>query len=244
MVETLDSGFFVEQQQPPSTGSVSLSLAPGAAPTAYNTQQPGSGQPQWQPQPQLQQSQPLESPIPTQQAVGQLVAGRMARSAAEQTVGLLRKGAGEIRVYIERNHYSVHALSLCGGLALAFVSALGLLNIFGSLLGPLSYLLHGYQLSFGIVLCIIDGPGEKWPRAQAAIVQNVPFLHHNAGRSLFYLFIACLEGSQDSWVHDILGWYFLVIAVMHIVLKFKSLNSRFPENDDKTQELLQPPAIA
>merc|ERR1719408_1150123 len=117
------------------------------------------------------------------QSMSQHVAGQVARTVAEQGVGLLRKGAGEISIYIERNHYSVHALSLCGGLALALASALGLLNIFAPLSGPLSYLLHGYQFCFGVVLCIIDGPEDKFPRAQAVIVQYAPFLHNNAGRS-------------------------------------------------------------
>mmetsp|Transcript_94256 Transcript_94256/g.148224 ORF Transcript_94256/g.148224 Transcript_94256/m.148224 type:complete len:236 (-) Transcript_94256:27-734(-) len=225
MVETLDSSYFTQQMESSGLGSVSLSPE---APSP-NVQQTTTTYAQPSPQP---------SPVLAEQ-FSQQVAGHIARTAAEQTVSLLRKGAGEIRVYIERNHYSVHALSFCGGLALTLVSGLGLLNVFAPLVGPLSYLLHIYQLAFGVVLCLIDGPGEHFPRAQAAVVQYIPFLHNNAGRSAFYLFIACLEGSQESWVHMLVGWYFLGIAVMHVALKFKSMGSQHMEQDEKSRELLQ-----
>merc|ERR1712113_571260 len=58
----------------------------------------------------------------------QQVAGHMARSASQKALQLLHMGAGEVRVYIERNHYSVHVLSFCGGVVLSVVSLLGLLN--------------------------------------------------------------------------------------------------------------------
>eukprot|EP00927_Polykrikos_kofoidii_P079211 TRINITY_DN75999_c0_g1_i1.p1 TRINITY_DN75999_c0_g1~~TRINITY_DN75999_c0_g1_i1.p1 ORF type:complete len:240 (-),score=20.08 TRINITY_DN75999_c0_g1_i1:92-724(-) len=158
-----------------------------------------------------------------QQAVTD-VAGQMAWSAADRARNFLQKGAGEVSVYIEKNHYSVHVLSFCGGLALCVVSFLGLLNIFASLTGLLTYILHFYQFCFGLVICALDGPSERVPaRLQYGIVQYLPFLHTNTGRSLFYLFIACLEGSQDSWFHMIAGWYFGGISFMHISLKCKNM---------------------
>merc|ERR1712232_1468134 len=129
---------------------------------------------------------------------------------------------------------SIHVLSFCGGSALATVSFLGLLNIFAPLFGPLSYVLKFYQLCFGFTIMIIDGPSDKIPRVQGAIVQYTPFLHNNLGRSLFYLFIACLEGTQDSWIHMLLGYYFLAISFMHVALKAKSLcsSTKGPEEVD------------
>lgn len=180
-----------------------------------------------------QQQQHSQSGKPQMmQEMSNSIAGSLAMSAAEQSMGLLRKGAGKIRVYIERNHYSVHALSLIGGLALVVLSTVGLLNVAATLTGPLSYILHLYQVGFGIIICVIDGPGEKVPRAQAFVVQYAPFLHNNLGRSLFYLFLACLEGSQNAWLHNLLGWYFLAISVMHIALKFKSLGMKGADNGE------------
>lgn len=228
MVESLQNDYFTQHSPPAGMGSVNL--CPEVQPTST------------QPTPQSFAEPPQHSVPNFAEQVTQQVAGQMARTATTQVASLLRKGAGEVRVYIERNHYSVHALSLCGGGALAVVSGLGLLNVFASLTGPLNYLLHGYQLAFGIVLCVIDGPQDKWPRAQAAVVQYIPFLHNNAGRSLFYLFVACLEASQDAYIHQAVGWYFFVIALMHIALKCKSSGQGETEGDEKSQELLQAPS--
>lgn len=175
------------------------------------------------------------------QHVTQQVAGQMARTASSHALGLLRKGAGEIRVYIEKNHYSIHVLSFCGGIALSVSSLAGLLNVFGALTGLLSYILHFYQFCFGLVICAIDGPVDKMPRVQAAVIQYAPLLHNNTGRSLFYLFIACLEGSQELGIHWLVGWYFLGISVMHIALKCKSLAGGSPAPDEKTDVLLPGP---
>eukprot|EP00928_Gymnodinium_smaydae_P033523 TRINITY_DN23996_c0_g1_i1.p1 TRINITY_DN23996_c0_g1~~TRINITY_DN23996_c0_g1_i1.p1 ORF type:complete len:255 (+),score=49.37 TRINITY_DN23996_c0_g1_i1:77-766(+) len=165
------------------------------------------------------------------QDMSQQMAGQLARSAAAQAAGLFRRGAGEIQVYVEKNHYSVHALSLCGGVFLCCVSLVGLLNIFAPLTGPLSYLLHFYQLCFGLLICVVDGPSDNVPRAKDFVVQYAPQLHNNTGRALFYLFIACLEGSQDNLVHMLCGWYFFGIAVMHTALKVRSSASNGEANE-------------
>mmetsp|Transcript_129300 Transcript_129300/g.249442 ORF Transcript_129300/g.249442 Transcript_129300/m.249442 type:complete len:215 (-) Transcript_129300:124-768(-) len=172
-----------------------------------------------------------------QEAAKQVTEG-LVKNAAERATGFLKMGAGEISVYIEKNHYSVNALSLMGGLALTSVSFLGLLNIFAPLFGPLSYLLKFYQLSIGLTICILDGPGEKLPKLQGLIVNYAPFLHNNFGRSLFYLFIACLEGTQDSWIHMLVGWYFVAIAVMFMALKFKNWrNGDLPEDQTEARDV-------
>eukprot|EP00416_Gambierdiscus_australes_P039844 CAMPEP_0171101978 /NCGR_PEP_ID=MMETSP0766_2-20121228/56501_1 /TAXON_ID=439317 /ORGANISM="Gambierdiscus australes, Strain CAWD 149" /LENGTH=209 /DNA_ID=CAMNT_0011562147 /DNA_START=51 /DNA_END=680 /DNA_ORIENTATION=+ len=157
-------------------------------------------------------------------AVGKVALGAVG-SAVERATGLLKMGAGEISVYIEKNHYSIHVLSFCGGAALSVVSFLGLLNVFAPLFGPLNYVLKFYQLCFGLIICIIDGPSDRLPRVQATIVQYLPVLHNNLGRALFYLFIASLEGTQASWIHMLVGWYFLVISFMFVALKAKTLCS-------------------
>merc|ERR1712187_15772 len=98
-------------------------------------------------------------------------------------------------------------------------------NVFAPLFGPLHYVLKFYQLFFGLMIITIDGPSERFPRVKTAIVQYTPALHNNLGRAMFYLFIASLEGTQDSWIHMIVGWYFLGISLMFIALKAKTLCS-------------------
>merc|ERR1712224_477962 len=149
----------------------------------------------------------------------------MVGSMSEKATGILKVGAGEIRVYIEKNHYSIRVLSLCGGAALSVLSFLGLLNIFASLFGPFAYVLKFYELAFGLTICVIDGPRESTPRLQGFVMQYLSALHNNLGRALFYLFLACFEGTQDSWVHMLVGWYFLGISVIFCALKAKSICS-------------------
>mmetsp|Transcript_3144 Transcript_3144/g.8064 ORF Transcript_3144/g.8064 Transcript_3144/m.8064 type:complete len:231 (+) Transcript_3144:125-817(+) len=223
--------------QSSGTGTVNLAAPQSLAPASVEEGQPQQHVP-WTAAQHDAPPSTADWGTASQDSFAQQVMGQMARSATQHGLGLLKKGAGEIRIYVEKNHYSVHVLSLCGGAALASVSLLGLLNIFAPLSGPLSYFLHFYQLTFGLVLCVIDGPSEQLPQAKAAIVQYAPLLHNNAGRSFFYLFIACLEGSQDSWTHMLVGWYFAAIAVMHIALKFRSFTSGQPQLDEKQQELL------
>merc|ERR1712060_336236 len=128
-----------------------------------------------------------------------------------------------------------------GGAALTTVSFLGLLNFFGVLFGPLNYVLKLYQLVFGLTICAIDGPSDKIPRVQVLIVQYTPVLHNNLGRSLFYLFIASLEGTQDSWIHMLVGWYFLFISLIFISMKARNLCSPTSETEDdpETQRMNQ-----
>merc|ERR1719343_1408295 len=172
----------------------------------------------------------IGKPSDAEAAVGGAMADAMSKAgkdamgkAAEKAMSLLKSGAGDISVYIEKNHYSINVLSFMGGAALTTVSFLGLLNFFGVLFGPLNYVLKLYQLVFGLTICAIDGPSDKIPRVQAFIVQYTPVLHNNLGRSLFYLFIASLEGTQDSWIHVAVGWYFFGISLMFIAIKAKTL---------------------
>merc|ERR1711948_172502 len=122
-----------------------------------------------------------------------------------------------------------------GGLALTVISFLGMLNVFAPLFGPLNYVLKFYQFCFGLTICAIDGPGEHIPRIQGLIVQYAPLLHNNLGRSLFYLFIASLEGTQSSWIHMLVGWYFLFISVVFVAMKAKTLCSSTTDVGDDVE---------
>merc|ERR1712039_485902 len=84
----------------------------------------------------------------------------------------------------------------------------------GNIISPLTWILQVYQMAMGLVIVIIDGPTEKLPqfiREQA--LSGVACLHNNVTRVLFYLFIACQQGSQSGFLNMVVGWYFAFIAV-------------------------------
>merc|ERR1712232_378143 len=97
------------------------------------------------------------------------------------------------------------------------------LFLLSALIYPLSYLKLFFEVIFGLTICVVDGPSDQFPfgpRLKRMLVENVPMLYTNKGKTLFYLFIASLEGTQnwDSFLHVLIGFYFLGIAVIHIAL--------------------------
>mmetsp|Transcript_68892 Transcript_68892/g.128612 ORF Transcript_68892/g.128612 Transcript_68892/m.128612 type:complete len:253 (+) Transcript_68892:83-841(+) len=177
-----------------------------------------------------------------QDTMAQQIAGAVARSAADRALGILKTGATELRVFVEKNNYSVQVLSLLGGLALMTFSFVHCIFILEILEGPLAYILNVYQLLFGAVICIIDGPGDKLPYLHSLVIRYAPFLHNNFGRCLFYVFIACLEGSLGSFVRYLIGCYFAFIAVLHAGLKVRSIATGTPagaaEGAEREEHLL------
>jgi hypothetical protein len=156
--------------------------------------------------------------------VSQGVAQAAAQQAASAIGGVLRSGADEVRLYVQSNPYSVTLLSFIGGTVLMVISFLGLFNIFSIMTGPLSYLLQMYQILFGFLICTIDGPVcSRMPNLREKVLQHASFLASNNSRAAFYLFIACFEGTQSNFWHELIGWYFVVIAAMYVALHF--LNS-------------------
>jgi len=152
----------------------------------------------------------------------------VATSAVQNAGRVLRRGASEIRVYVQANPYSVTMLSFIGGCWLIFSSMLTILNIFGAL-APLNYILQFYQVFFGLLIVVVDGPADKLPQVmRAKILSYASFLHNNISRVLFYLFIACQQGTQIGWSNFIAGWYFLGIAVGYGALQVAAPPQQLP----------------
>mmetsp|Transcript_103495 Transcript_103495/g.275335 ORF Transcript_103495/g.275335 Transcript_103495/m.275335 type:complete len:210 (-) Transcript_103495:70-699(-) len=176
------------------------------------------------PRPQ-QESNSQGGPSPLQQAQQQAqqhvqqAAQQAAHQAATSAGRSVRQGLTEIHVYIQANPTSVTVLSFVGGLVLAVVSVIGLLSILGPLSGPFAYVLQFYEVIFGLTICAIDGPGDKLPRLRQLVLTHAAFLHNNTSRALFYLFVTCLEATQESWVHKVVGYYFLAISVAFAILR-------------------------
>lgn len=154
------------------------------------------------------------------QHAGQQVVQETVSNALSGAGRVLRQGATEVRLYVESNPYSVTMLSFIGGIILALSSLWNVIFVPSFFLGPMQYLLHCYQLLFALIICIIDGPGDRIPTLRSKVMGVASFLHTNASRSLFYLFIACLEGQQDGVFRQAIAWYFAGIAVGHGLLSF------------------------
>merc|ERR1712129_648377 len=82
-------------------------------------------------------------------------------------------------------------------------------------MGPLSWNLQLYQLAAGLLIIVIDGPTEKLPFfLKERAHQSAAFLlHSNTNRILFYLFIACQQGTQVGLLNWAVGWYFAFVAI-------------------------------
>jgi len=142
-----------------------------------------------------------------------------ASQAMHQAGRVLRLGASEVRLFIVSNHFSIHMLSFIGGLVLLAVSLLGMLSVLSILVNPLAYLKNVYEVLFAVVICVIDGPGDRLPTLKLKLLTYASFLHNNTGRAIFYLFLACLEGEQTEWYRVVVGWYFLFIGIAHGILQ-------------------------
>eukprot|EP00931_Biecheleriopsis_adriatica_P019279 TRINITY_DN13188_c0_g6_i1.p1 TRINITY_DN13188_c0_g6~~TRINITY_DN13188_c0_g6_i1.p1 ORF type:complete len:219 (+),score=39.91 TRINITY_DN13188_c0_g6_i1:81-737(+) len=213
--------------EPQSSGSVSLSAN---APQMTSVAGPASGQ----------AASALQEALPRQfqEQVAQDMASTVARGAGRA----IRQTASEVILYIESQPSSVTAMSFIGGAVLAVVSFIHLLNFFAFIAGPLAYTLNAYELLFGVTICIMDGPAERFPALRRKVVSYAAFLHTSASRSFFYMFIACLEGKQD-WFRQLVAWYFAGIAVANMVLAWKRRSRSSPQGE-LDEELSAPSAPA
>merc|ERR1719336_1635103 len=84
------------------------------------------------------------------------------------------------------------------------------------ILNPLTYILRVYELCFGIIIIVIDSPADRFPQCIRERALNLaPFdTETNTNRILFYLFIACLQGSLGTWFNIFCGWYFAAVVFL------------------------------
>lgn len=142
-----------------------------------------------------------------------------ANTFAGQASAAVMKASGTIVTHVRANPYSVSLLSFVGGVCLAVSSIMHLL-IVSNIVDPLPYILRIYELCFGVLLMVIDGPGERFPQhLREKALRLAPFSETDTNRILFYLFIACLQGSLGTWWNTVTGWYFAMVAVFFGVVK-------------------------
>mmetsp|Transcript_171513 Transcript_171513/g.544814 ORF Transcript_171513/g.544814 Transcript_171513/m.544814 type:complete len:295 (-) Transcript_171513:49-933(-) len=137
-------------------------------------------------------------------------------SQAMHTAGrAFRRGASEVRVYVTANPYSITLMSFFGGCWLILASLVTILDLGSLFTNTLAWILQGYQVFFGLIIIIIDGPADKLCIPlflREKMLSYVSFMHNNKSRFIFYLFIACQQGSQPNWPSKLTGWYFSAVA--------------------------------
>lgn len=153
-----------------------------------------------------------------------------ASSAAQGAGRLLQRGASEVTLHVQANPYTITLMSFVGGIVLTVVSLLNVLNIL-NIFYPLHWMLQLYQLAAGLLIIVIDGPSEKLPPflRERALKTAAFLLHSNTNRIIFYLFIACQQGSQASLFNWIVGWYFAFVAFGFAALQASSPRSNNTE---------------
>lgn len=158
------------------------------------------------------------------QHMGQAAAQEMASQVMHNAGRAIRRGAGEISVYVQANPYSVTLMSFLGGCWLILASILWLLNPL-NMTDPLIYILAIYQLFFGLLIVAIDGPNDRLPDfVRSRIINFTALLQSRVVRIFFYLFIACQQASQKgTWFFTTLaGWYFAAVAIGYTLVYMSS----------------------
>merc|ERR1712194_897734 len=131
----------------------------------------------------------------------------------------LRRASSEVLLHVQTNPYSFTLLSFFGGLVLVIVSVFQIVNIL-NFVDPLGWVLHWYQALFGLLILVIDGPIERLPlMLREKLLGSASFLHSSTNRVLFYIFLACQQGSQETYFNWIVGWYFAIVAVGFILVR-------------------------
>eukprot|EP00929_Paragymnodinium_shiwhaense_P003533 TRINITY_DN104095_c0_g1_i1.p1 TRINITY_DN104095_c0_g1~~TRINITY_DN104095_c0_g1_i1.p1 ORF type:complete len:224 (-),score=37.37 TRINITY_DN104095_c0_g1_i1:210-881(-) len=182
-------------------------------------------------------SRPAMTPLEEAQ---QRAAGEMARAAANRAGQAVRAGAQEINMYIQGNPASITVLSFIGGLCLLVVSLFGCFNVLSIIADPLAYVFNLYQVLFAGIICIIDGP-ERFPSLRETVLVHASFLHNNKSRTLFYLFVAALLNTEDVWYEKIIGWFFVFIAVAHVILICANMRKSSQAPDQPLHPTAPPP---
>jgi len=155
------------------------------------------------------------------------VAGAMAADYAG-------RAGGEFMSQIEQGPTGVRFLAFCGGavsVGYAGYMMLGLLNPFNLLGGPVTYVICGYQLIFGLTATIFEMPPDYMAKVpgvngyQDLLMQKAAFLSDVAGRGLFYIFVGSLWFALGglSPVDLALGCYMTFIGFLHIAMHYGKL---------------------
>ncbi|KAF4714439.1 hypothetical protein FOZ62_005889 [Perkinsus olseni] len=154
------------------------------------------------------------------EATGQ-VALEMGRQTLLAASNAAQQGLVQVHHYIQQGPNGLRVLCFVGGLGVTLTGALGVLNIFSTILHPIDYLCNAYQFLFGVITCILEANPEllrervHW---QEKIYEHAKFLTLLWGRGLFYLFQGSLALVQFTLLYAIVGVYMVVMGVLCIAM--------------------------
>lgn len=135
-------------------------------------------------------------------------ASRLGMFVARETMGTAMEQAHgsiiSIKNYVQKGPDGIGWLCFVGGGLTTLFGVLGIFNFFAALLEPIDYVIHVYEMVFGLVTCVLEAPADwveqnqKLRRAQQFIEEFARFLTTLGGRGLFYLFQGSLTYSTEA----------------------------------------------
>eukprot|EP00747_Dinoflagellata_sp_TGD_P197789 gnl/TRDRNA2_/TRDRNA2_69590_c0_seq1.p1 gnl/TRDRNA2_/TRDRNA2_69590_c0~~gnl/TRDRNA2_/TRDRNA2_69590_c0_seq1.p1 ORF type:complete len:165 (+),score=28.40 gnl/TRDRNA2_/TRDRNA2_69590_c0_seq1:99-593(+) len=149
---------------------------------------------------------------------------------SEDVYRQMSKGLNDMHEYIEQAPHRINTLCFVGGVLVILNGALNVLNIFGAFDNLIYYIVHVYEVGFGIVTCVSETHAEFAGGLHNAIEQTQKWMHEWAkgltmlwGRGLFYIFQGALTLSASSLFSFgfIVGIYMMLMGAMCMSMHFK-----------------------
>jgi hypothetical protein len=126
---------------------------------------------------------------------------------------------------IDKGPDGIRLLSIVSG---AFVVIVNLLRLYDGItdlsLELDGYLLHAYQILFGLVVLALevdpDWLGDDF-HVREIVYEQARFLTNLLGRGLFYIFGAVISVVQKSGYEELAGYLMLLVGVLHVVFYYR-----------------------
>lgn len=145
------------------------------------------------------------------QSAGTVLKDKMAHVWDEQVRGGKLEGPLPLR-----------ALCFLGGIGLIGVGALGLLNVFNAIFAPTAFILHAYQVFFGLLITVVEGKnlGSFFESHRERVDKYFFFLSLMGGRGALYILVGTLAVSMWSLTDLAIGIYMIFLGVVCVMVHF------------------------
>lgn len=146
-----------------------------------------------------------------------------------------RQGAIVFQDYIQQGPQGVSVLCFIGGVATTILGAMGVCNVFGTMMDPFHYILNVYVLVFGLTTALVEADtdrigimmapfhklAEPVTRAQMWLHEECRLLTRLRGRGFFYLYQGTLLVTQCVFcMLFVCGLYLVAMGVVCILMSF------------------------
>lgn len=161
-----------------------------------------------------------------------IVAGGHAVDAAKYCG---KQGLIVFQDYIQQGPQGVSVLCFIGGVATTILGAMGVFNVFGTVLDPFHYILNAYVFAFGLATAVLEADvdrigimmapfhrlAEPISQAQAWLHEECRLLTRLRGRGFFYLYQGTLLVTQCVFCSlFVCGLYCIAMGVVCILMSF------------------------